>query len=132
MQARWASKCPLELTNSPTVLLFTVKLLLSVEVVEIQRQKAKKGRKVERMWQCYWMRMGSPYFLWRLQHLYNQTSERKGQLGSVILSMRVGKPKSTTTPLPREIPKSSSQSLLASRAMYKVSNHGCDRQNGRN
>lgn len=45
MQARWASKCPLDLTDSPTVLLFTVKLLLFVEVVEIQRQKAKKGRK---------------------------------------------------------------------------------------
>lgn len=71
--------------------------------------------------------MGSPYFPWRLQHLYNQTCEHKGQLGSVVLSVRVGKPKSTTTCLPREI-QSSSQSLLASRALYKVSNHGCDRQ----
>lgn len=78
------------------------------------------------MWQCCWVGMGSPYFFWRLQHLYNQISEQKGEFGSVISAMRVHKPKSTTTCLPREI-HFSSQRLLASRATFEVSNHGCDR-----
>lgn len=47
------------------------------------------------MWQCCWMRMGNPYFLWRLQHLCNHVCEHKGQFGSVIFSMRVNKLKST-------------------------------------
>lgn len=38
-------KMPIGAYRQSTVLLFTVKLLLFVEVVEIQRQKAKKGRK---------------------------------------------------------------------------------------
>lgn len=72
IQARWASKCPLESADPPAVLFFFVELFLFVEVVENQGQE-----KVESMLQYCWARMECPHFFWRLQHLYNQICEHR-------------------------------------------------------
>lgn len=102
MQARWASKCPVELywhSCSPLVLCEIIAFCGSGKNLE---RKKKKGRKNVAMLLGENGESLLSLEASRLQHLYNQICEHKGQFGLVIFSTRANKPKFTKHPSPEK------------------------------